>query len=77
MRSLHGGGGDGVDDVFDGAAAREVVAGAGESLKDGEARRAAQTLGDLVADVAFALDFSFVRVFVRVARRPRFAQECK
>ena len=45
-------GGYGVHDVVDGTAARKVVAGTGKSLKNGEARRAAQTLGDLVADVA-------------------------
>ena len=49
---LDGGHGDGVHDVHHRAAARKVVAGAGQALEDGEARRAAEALGDLVADVA-------------------------
>ena len=41
------------------------------------ARHSCTTRCQRVAEAVFALDFSFVRVFVRVARRPRFAQECK
>ena len=50
---LDGGDGDGVDDVFGFAAAREVVAGFVEALQDGaDGGAAGQSLGQFVGDVA-------------------------
>ena len=45
---LYGRGGHGVDDVFDGAAARKVVARAGEPLEDGEAGCAADARSSIL-----------------------------
>src|ERR1044072_5134819 len=50
---LHGSDGDGVNDVFGLAAAREVVGRAVESLKDwADGRRAGEPLGQFISDVA-------------------------